>query len=592
MHRNLRLTLLREIPDDANLRKQWNALVMQLDQPQIFYTWEWAFAVQKAYASSLTPLLFLAYDEQRALRGIVALATDASGKRGSFLSATTGDYCDFLSSPEDKPALLSEVLAELQQQGIYDVVLTNLPADSDTVTALRRAAQRNHFGCFIRLAYECTQVRFSRLERGTDGKPMAPGQKRIRRFAKAMAGEGKVEFDHLRSWAVEPLLSQFTKAHIIRFLEIGRVSNLADTRRRTFLAELSRLLSTSGWVVLSRMRVGERVFAWHYGFQFNDNWFWYQPTFDSTVEKHWPGFCLLTQVIQDAIENPALTQLDLGLGSEAYKAKFANATRRTLYITLHRSLPKHWQEIVHYRVAQVLKKRPQVERSVRSLLERYKALWRRAQESGWLQTGIWTCRRVLKAIAARDEVRFYEFFQLGAEAQLRPETSLAPIDMDLLARAAMQHSDEETHAYLVRCARRLKSDSSCAGFALIDSTGKSGHFTWARPFEDFHFSELQGSVPPPSPGAMILFDSWTPASQRGHGFYARTLAAVVERLRQEGKRVWGFSASTNASSIRGLEKAGWRPSFSVCRYHFLGWQRIVQRNPAAARASRVEGFSH
>jgi hypothetical protein len=55
---------------------------------------------------------------------------------------------------------------------------------------------------------------------------------------------------------------------------------------------------------------------------------------------------------------------------------------------------------------------------------------------------------------------------------------------------------------------------------------------------------------------------------------------VVAKLREEGKRSWGFSASTNTSSVRGLEKAGFRRDFSVFRRRFLWRQKVVQKNAA------------
>jgi len=97
--KKLRLVPLREIPEDTNLRLQWNALVERVDRPQVFYTYEWALAVQRAYSATLHPLIFLAYDQPESLCGVVALAVDSEGSQVSFLCATTGDYCDFLSLP-------------------------------------------------------------------------------------------------------------------------------------------------------------------------------------------------------------------------------------------------------------------------------------------------------------------------------------------------------------------------------------------------------------------------------------------------------------------------------------------------------------
>ena len=73
----------REIPEDPELRDQWNGLVLQMEHPEVFYTCEWAMAVERAYHSSMKTLLVLAY-EGDSLVGVVALATDAAEKQTIF----------------------------------------------------------------------------------------------------------------------------------------------------------------------------------------------------------------------------------------------------------------------------------------------------------------------------------------------------------------------------------------------------------------------------------------------------------------------------------------------------------------------------
>ena len=58
----MRLILKREIPEDQNLRRQWNEMAFQMERPEVFYTWEWAFAMQAAYGAVLQPMLYLAYE--------------------------------------------------------------------------------------------------------------------------------------------------------------------------------------------------------------------------------------------------------------------------------------------------------------------------------------------------------------------------------------------------------------------------------------------------------------------------------------------------------------------------------------------------
>ena len=69
----MRIAVHREIPEDAGLRSQWNALVDTMERPEVFYTYEWAVAVQRAYHSTMVPLLVLAYDDD-ALVGVLVLS--------------------------------------------------------------------------------------------------------------------------------------------------------------------------------------------------------------------------------------------------------------------------------------------------------------------------------------------------------------------------------------------------------------------------------------------------------------------------------------------------------------------------------------
>lgn len=579
----LRLEVHSEIPEAAALRQEWNALVERLDRPQVFYTWEWALAVQRAYNATLHPLLFLAYDERDSLCGVAALATNPRRTQVTFLTATTGDYCDFLSAGQEKAAFVSGVLAELRKRGHHDIVLTNLPADSDTVEAIERACPgRYHF--FARTAYVCAQVSLAHLERKpAENRPVLPRKKMLRRFLNAMGRSAPVRLDHARSWdAVETALPEFFRSHVARFLDTGLISNIVRPERQTFLRELAKLLCEKGWLALTRMASGENVYAWNYGFQFHDTWFWYQPTFDSSLEKYSPGFCLLAKLIEEAADNNVFKTVDLGLGAEEYKDRFSNECRETLCVTLEKSAVQHYREVGRHYLSVGVRAWPSAEKSARSVLARFQAFRQRFQHLGVRQGCVWVAKRAQSAIVARDEVFFYELSSPNPKLLESHGIFLKKIDLKTLAIAAIQNADDEgTLAYLLRCADRLRTEPDSHGFALANAAGELLHFTWAGPFESFHWSELDSGLPAPAPGSVILFDSWTPVSQRGRGYYAPTLALVVATIRQEGKRAWGFSASTNTSSVRGLEKAGFQRGFSVFRYRMLWWQKLIHRNVAA-----------
>jgi CelD/BcsL family acetyltransferase involved in cellulose biosynthesis len=366
----LRVSVLREIPQDQKLHDQWNALVQSMECPEVFYTYEWTLAVDHAYHSSLKPLLLLAYDGN-SLVGVAALATDKTEKQLTFLAGTTADYCDFICHPERRAEFAEAVFGELEKLHLPILRLANLPADSATSLVLKDAAGKHGYLVFIRPAYQCARIVLGSPEERQNLKQAVMKRKAFRYYLKGLEKSGPVTIDHLRQWrAVEKNLTRFVEAHIARFEAGGRASNLASAERQAFLFALAELLSGAGWLVVSRLLVGEEPVAWNCGFEFARSWFYYQPTFDDRWRQFSPGFCLLTMMIEDACDNPAIRVLDLGLGEEGYKERFASGYRQTLHATITNSAAVRLRETVRYHAASAVKSSPRLEHWVRRLVGR------------------------------------------------------------------------------------------------------------------------------------------------------------------------------------------------------------------------------
>lgn len=176
----------REIPDDVALAHQWNELVMRMERPEVFYTYEWALAVSHAYRASMTPLLILAY-ERDSLAGFVALATNNIRRETFFLASTTSDYCDFVSPPERRLELVDLVFEELRKLRMPALVVANLPADSATTHALAVAARKHGHVTFSRQAFQCAQVLLSPSTERQKVKESAVKRKALRSFLRGLS---------------------------------------------------------------------------------------------------------------------------------------------------------------------------------------------------------------------------------------------------------------------------------------------------------------------------------------------------------------------------------------------------------------------
>jgi CelD/BcsL family acetyltransferase involved in cellulose biosynthesis len=366
----LRIVCHTSIPEDPQLQRQWNDLVLKMERPEVFYTWEWALAVQAAYKASIKPLLFLGYEGDE-LVGVASLATDTAAQRITFLGATTADYCDFVSRPEDRRELVNAVLGELETLNSTSIGLANLPEESATIETLAIGCRNHCLYLHMRPAYLCTQVDLGEGERREQLRTALLQKKKLRRYLRELEICGPVTVVHLRTAdQIRAALPRFADAHIARFRETNRTSSLSTQERRAFLGELAKRFAGEQVVTLSILMVGERPIAWNYGFRFQGSWFWYMPTFDSSQRQNSPGHCLLARIIIDACEEGEMKRVDLGLGAEGYKERFGNHLHKTACVTLTNSSFRHLGGVVWHRAARILRESPRIESAVRRMLHR------------------------------------------------------------------------------------------------------------------------------------------------------------------------------------------------------------------------------
>jgi CelD/BcsL family acetyltransferase involved in cellulose biosynthesis len=576
----LRIVVREDIPEDSDLRRAWNELSRRMERPEVFYTYEWAVAVQRSYGGTQKALVFLAY-EGESLVGVVTLAQEKTGSSVNFLTANTADYCDFMSEPGRRGEFVNAVFSELKDRNIANIVLTNLPADSCSAPAISEAAASRQFYLHSRPAYHCARVVPGSAKERAELKQAVAGKKRLRRNMRELEKRGSVCIRHDTQWdQIEPILQPFIRAHVARFLTTGRISNLIRAERRAFLYELARQLSQSGWVTVSRLLVGEIPAAWNYGFQFAGSWFWYQPTVNSSFEELSPGYCLLAKIVQQACDSPDIDVVDLGLGAEDYKDRFATTNRQTQYLVLHQSFSGHLRAAMRDRVAAIAKASPRIENWIRFCFASIGKLRARLRESGLSGLMRRLSRRTWSSLFAFDVVHFFDW-PAGEENFKGPcGLTLRRLDSDILGAAAISYErDPAALDYLMRSAKRLRWEGD-DGFALLTAEGRPVHFCWVKKFEGFEMAELRRTLNAPCADAVMIFDCFTPSAARGQGFFADAIAALARQLCTEGKAPWIFGAATNQASLLGIEKSGFTRRFSLGRRRVLFFERAKDSIPS------------
>jgi CelD/BcsL family acetyltransferase involved in cellulose biosynthesis len=569
----VKVTVLEKIPEDPEIILAWNNLVFRMERPEVFFTHQWALAASRAFSESLCPLTFLVHESGR-LAGVAAMATNReSPDTAFFLTASTADYCDIVSEPETRGAVLAAVLEEIQTLRVRNLVFANVPAESHTLRAITAAARSLRLHLHERPAYDCGIIILGGKEQRQAVLESVVRKEREKRGLKKLGQFGPIHLAHLSKEQLDTGLESIFAAHISRFLATNRLSPLIRPERRFFLSELTRLLSSAGWLKVSQLDVNGRPVAWNYGFRFFDCWFWYLPTFQIQYEESSPGSCLLRLITEEACADPSVERLDLGLGDEAYKERFSNAICSTRYVQLSKSMPRHLANVGRHWLAASSKRFPVMEKQLRMGRDLFWRLQSRIGKTGIVATAMHALTGAKRRFVFEDELVFFEAPRMESENE---SVTLSPLGWEEIASAALNNADDEpTLEYLVRCAQRLRQGRA-TGYFLRGGGTEPSHFLWVGLYDGFHLSEFNSRLESNDPNAAMIFDCWTPAAQRGRGNYAKAIRLAAAYLQTQQRQVWIFSAAKNESSVRGILRAGFTYRFSLVRSRRL-WHTALSR---------------
>jgi CelD/BcsL family acetyltransferase involved in cellulose biosynthesis len=116
------------------------------------------------------------------------------------------------------------------------------------------------------------------------------------------------------------------KADLERFIELHRGAE--GTKGRFMgpeIADFFRLIASEfiplGWLRLDVLEIADRIVAATFGFQLDNTFYLYNSAFESSLRRLSPGYILVSQLVEDAIER-GLRQFDFLRGPERYKYQF------------------------------------------------------------------------------------------------------------------------------------------------------------------------------------------------------------------------------------------------------------------------------
>ena len=308
-------------------QKKWNKLCEQNLTNTIFQTYEWIKTWWSVHKGDNKLFVVLAM-EGKDLVGIAPMMIMQEHKWAKkrrvlkFISSDASDYADFIIQNNRGDVLTALITYILNNIDKWDrIELLNIPEYSQSGKTLLDIFEQRKFKQFIIRNKACPALN---IKDDADFAKKAANKKSLRRHHTYFRKQGEFEVLHLFDQSqIKKYLRSFFDQHIERWKRSNAPSLFEDKTNRLFYEELTRELSCKGWLAFTVIKSKGIQIAYHFGFDYNNKFIWYKPSFDISLSKHSPGEVLLKELLEYAIKSKK-DEFDFTVGKESYKSRFSN----------------------------------------------------------------------------------------------------------------------------------------------------------------------------------------------------------------------------------------------------------------------------
>jgi CelD/BcsL family acetyltransferase involved in cellulose biosynthesis len=271
------------------------------------------------------PCILAAYEGSQ-LRGIAPLYSRGhSGHQPlpesiRFIGEEHADYQGFITcdSVRVSALLLEALLAAFPKRVMIN--FDQIPQSSSLEMTLRQRCASQPYTMLVSHATPCPWINLR-------DKPKVDrvfAKRSLRRHTSRIAKLGRLEVVHERDPSfARAMLPAFFDQHIRRWAGTGFPSLFERANNRHFYERLVDVLGEQGLVVFSRLAIGGRAAAFHFGLHSGSRFLWYKPTYEPALASYSPGEVLLGTLIRYALSE-SYGAFDFTRGDERFKSRFAS----------------------------------------------------------------------------------------------------------------------------------------------------------------------------------------------------------------------------------------------------------------------------
>jgi CelD/BcsL family acetyltransferase involved in cellulose biosynthesis len=331
------VTQVETIEQFESLREEWNALLFQCAEKDIFLTWEWQFAWWKNMGQSKYHLWILLFHQGETLIGIAPFMMMKKRKYGlsfQWLENIGNPECDVSAlisiEPEQTTRALLNYLAEKKQK--WDVLeLMEVNATTAGNQKILKILEESQYGVW-RTKEEHFYIPFDGNTWEEYYNQLSKNMKHnLKRRMKRISEMGEVLFEKYSgdslTWQTFQMMCSVSEKS--NFPDLYKSDNLLS-----FHKDLLAFMQAAEWVQIEMLFINKRPIAFQYGFCFDNKYEDWRGGIDKEFETLAPGKLLMMLSLEKHFKR-GLKENDFLRGVYSYKMDWNPLSREFTNIQIY-----------------------------------------------------------------------------------------------------------------------------------------------------------------------------------------------------------------------------------------------------------------
>ena len=318
---------INNIKELESLRSDWDKAVRQNNNCTIFQDIDFIITWFKYFGEKLQCRILCVYDNSLGeYIGFIPLYININNglKHVRMIGERHADYSHIiLESNLELTHLVSEYL---RNKMVWDVIYLNSYCEGSLTDLVINAITSNSFfhQSEKRASFHILKLKNTWEEYYNQlGKKFRQDTERqIKRLNKL----GNYSIEEIKSENIINNLDSLFELHKRRWSAKDGKTLFDDKNTRDFFIELAVIFDSCGYLRFSKMVLGTEILAMHFGFTFQNRFYYYIPVINDSYSQYSAGRLLLLELIKNSFDD-GLEIFDLMAGDESYKSMFGGESK-------------------------------------------------------------------------------------------------------------------------------------------------------------------------------------------------------------------------------------------------------------------------